>query len=97
MTDISELTAPRLKVWWVPQVPMKAFEVEISSLVEGVKLLDVLANYDLFQFENRVKPDYCNIGGIVMLEGDEWVYWYDEATGEDDPRRFLSPQSEADK
>ena len=97
MTDISELIEPRLKVWWIPQVPMKAFEVEILSLAEGVKLLDVLANYDLFQFENRIKPDYCNAGGIVMLEGDGWVDWYDEATGEDDPRMFLSLQSEADK
>ena len=97
MTDISGLTTPRLRVWWIPQVPMKAFEVEISSLVEGVKLLDVLANYDLFQFENRVKPDYCNTGGIVMLEGTEWVDWYDQATGEDDPRLFLSLQLEADK
>ena len=98
MTDISELIEPRLKVWWIPQVPMKQpFEVEIPSLAEGVRLLDVLANYDLFQFANRIKPDYCNAGGIVMLEGDEWVDWYDEATGEDDPKAFLSLHSEADK
>lgn len=71
---------------------MKAFEVEISTLAEGAKLLDVLANYDAFQFENNVKPDYCNSGGIVMLEDGEWVDWYDEATGEDDPRAFVAAQ-----
>lgn len=89
----------KLKLWWIPQVPMKAFEVEVASLAEGVKLLDVLAQYDLFQFENRVKPDYCNAGGIVMLEDGEWVDWADEATGADDPREYLraissSPVSE---
>lgn len=89
-------TVQSLKLWWIPQVPMKAFEVEIASLAEGVKLLDVLANYDIFQFENNVKPDYCNVGGIVMLEAEsgEWVDWYDEATGEDDPRAFVAAQAE---
>jgi hypothetical protein len=81
-----------LKLWWIPQVPMKAFEVEISTLAEGAKLLDVLASYDAFQFENNIKPDYCNSGGIIMLEDGEWVDWYDEATGEDDPRAFVAAQ-----
>lgn len=80
---------PTLKVWWIPQVPMKAFEVEVSSVEEGAKLLNVLADYDAFQFENNIKPDYCNVGGIVMLdEDDDWVDWCDEETGEDDPREY---------
>lgn len=79
-----------MKVWWIPQVPMKAFEVEVSSVEEGAKLLDVLANYDAFQFENNVKPDYCNAGGLMMIDIDgEWCDWYDEETGEDDPRKFI--------
>lgn len=84
-----------LKVWWIPQVPMKAFEVEVSTVEEGSKLLDVLAAYDAFQFENRIKPDYCNAGGLMMIEAEtgEWVDWYDEETGEDDPREFLSARS----
>lgn len=68
----------KLKVWWIPQVPMKAFEVPVSSLEEGIKVMDVLADYDLFQYENKVKPDYTNAGGIVMLEDGEWVDWHDE-------------------
>jgi hypothetical protein len=88
MTDVKHT----LKLWWIPQIPMKAFEVEIASLEEGVKLLEVLANYDLFQFENNVKPDYSNAGGIVMFEAEsgEWVDWYDDDTGEDDPREYLA-------
>jgi hypothetical protein len=71
--------AARLKVWWVPQIPMEAFEVEVSSLADADLLLDVLADYDAFQFEHRVKGDYCNAGGLVMLEAGEWVDWYDDA------------------
>lgn len=78
-----------LKVWWIPQVPMKAFEVDVETLHEGVKLLDILANYDAFQFDNNIKPDYCNAGGISMLEDGEWVDWYHEETGMDDPREFI--------
>ena len=81
--------SPKLKVWWIPQVPMKAFEVDVSSVEEGAKLMTVLANYDLFQFENNIKPDYSNVGGLQMLdEDDEWVDWYDYETGEDDPHEF---------
>lgn len=85
----------RLKVWWIPQVPMKAFEFDVSSVEEGAKILDVLADYDAFQFENNIKPDYCNAGGLMMLEDGEWTDWYDEATDEDNPRRFVEDKSEA--
>ena len=87
-----------MKVWWIPQIPMKPFEVEVSSLAEGVKIMDVLANYDDFQFRNRIKPDYSNVGGISVFDTNDdtkgpegsWVSWWDEETGEDDPRAFLS-------
>lgn len=85
-----------LRVWWIPQVPMKAFEIDVASVQEGVKVMDVLADYDAFQFENNVKPDYCNAGGLNRwcenCDGEGapgWEDWYDEETGEDDPREFL--------
>jgi len=88
-----------LKVWWVPQVPMKAFDVPVATVAEGVKVMDVLAQYDAFQFENRIKPDYCNAGGLCVWEEDMdgegnpgWVDWYDEETGDDDPREWLESQ-----
>jgi hypothetical protein len=79
----------RFKVWWIPQIPMEAFEVEVPTLEEGARLLDTLANYDLFQFEHRIKPDYSNMGGLLVLEDGEWVDWYDDETGEEDPRAFV--------
>jgi hypothetical protein len=45
----------------------------------------VLADYDLFQFENRIKGDYCNAGGLVVYEEDSdgegnpgWIDWSNE-------------------
>lgn len=84
-----------LQVWWIPQVPMKAFTVDVSSIEEGVKVMQTLARYDAFQFEHKVKPDYCNAGGIRRWCENSgygepgWEDWYDEETGEDDPVEFL--------
>lgn len=64
-----------LKVWWIPQVPMKAFERIVSSTYEGKVILETLADYDIFQFENNIKPDYCNAGGLCIMEDGEWVDW----------------------
>lgn len=89
-----------LQVWWVPQVPMKAFEVDVSSVAEAVKIMDVLADYDAFQLANRIKPDYCNAGGLRVwcddCDGDGtpgWEDWFDEETGEDDPREYMRQQA----
>jgi hypothetical protein len=72
----------KYKVWWVPQVPMKAFEVFVDTLVEAKLLLDTLAEYDRFQLENNVKPDYTNAGGVCVLEdlddGPCWCDWYSD-------------------
>ena len=67
-----------LKIWWVPQVPMKSFEVSVDSPEEGHKILTVLAAYDLFQYENNVKPDYSNAGGLVVFDDGEWCDWHGE-------------------
>lgn len=67
----------KLRVYHIPQVPMKAFYVPVKSVAEGKKVMDILAAYDAFQFENNIKPDYCNINGLeVFDEGEqEWVSW----------------------
>lgn len=76
-----------LKVWWIPQVPMEAFEYPVNSVQEGFILLDALAKYDLFQYENDVKPDYSNAGGLMVFdeelasenenEDNFYAGWYD--------------------
>lgn len=72
-----------LKVWWIPQIPGKPFEVPVASLVEAKLLLDTLAYYDQFQLDNNIKPDYCNAGGLKFFDendkqqgqGDSWGEW----------------------
>lgn len=89
-----------LQVWRMPQVPMKAFYVPVASVAEGVKVMSVLADYDAFQFLARIKPDYCNAGGLQVWEADSngegpgWVDWYDEESDEDDPEVWLRRQQE---
>jgi len=67
----------KLKVWHIPQVPGKAFEVEVRTLREARLLLDALAHYDLFQLEHNIKGDYANVGGLVYYDEDEqdWLDW----------------------
>ena len=91
-----------LQVWWVPQVPMKAFHVPVVDVAMGVKIMDTLANYDIFQFVNKVKPDYCNAGGLQRWcanndgEGNPgWEDWYDEESGADDPKAWLAATQDA--
>jgi len=71
-----------LRIWHEPQVPMKAFYASVDSLVEARKLLIILADYDLFQLEHNIKPDYCNMNGLEVFENGEWIEWED-ANGDD--------------
>lgn len=59
---------PQLKVWWIPQVPGKPFVVLLNSFAQAKVLLDALAQYDLFQLANNVKPDYSNAGGLEIYD-----------------------------
>jgi hypothetical protein len=78
-----------LRISHFPQVPCKPFQVEVQSVEEAVRLMDILANYDQFQLDYNIKPDYCNATVLEMFENGEWVTWYDEETGIDDPQEYL--------
>lgn len=74
-----------LRIWWVPQVPMKPFRVNVPDIKTAKLMLDALAAYDLFQLEHKVKPDFCNAGGLECFSQDgdgEWCEWYDPETGD---------------
>lgn len=80
------------QVWWIPQIPGPAFEVPVKSWAEGKALEDVLGRYDLFQFENNIKPDYANAGGTqwrhpVLTDGE----WEDL---DDDEAEYFFTQSD---
>jgi hypothetical protein len=78
-----------LRVWWIPQVPMEAFYYPVRSIAEAKHMLEMLAFYDLFQYEHKVKPDYANVGGLQIYDEetveedfDGWCDWYND-DGED--------------
>lgn len=87
----------QLKIWWVPQIPMEAFEVGVKDLEQASLLLSVLSDYDSFQFENKVKPDYCNAGGLVEQDPNgEWYDWENEdGCGFDEVRRDAERMAKA--
>ena len=81
----------KFKVWWIPQVGSGAgtFDVPVSSREEGLKITEVLAKYDLFQYERNIKPDYCNAGGVVfqvegLTEGEDGDEWWDVSDDDDE-------------
>ncbi|WP_145522485.1 MULTISPECIES: superinfection exclusion protein [Yersinia] len=97
----------KFRVWHIPQVPMKSFQVEVASVEEGVRMMNALADYDLFQYENNIKPDYCNMNGLQMWDEslteedmagmeltDKWVDWYSDEY--EDPREYVESQNRTD-
>jgi hypothetical protein len=79
------------RVWWIPQVPMHPFHVPVKSIDEAKLVLQTLAEYDLFQLANNIKPDYANAGGLEMYETnfdgaghDDWCEWSSEGDTIDD-------------
>ncbi len=68
--------ADKIRVWHVAQVPGKHFHVDVDDLNEAVKVRDALAEYDLFQFRNKIRGDFTNASGIEYFDprdGGEWV------------------------
>lgn len=70
----------RLRVWWIPQIPGKPFRVPVADPTEAKKILQVLAEYDLFQLKHNIKPDFCNAGGLEVYLGsvEGWETWTNE-------------------
>ena len=70
----------KLSVWWNPQLRrgIEPLYIPVNSIEEGIKVMDLLSAYDAFQFQNNVKPDYINVGGIEMYKDGEWVDFYIE-------------------
>ena len=72
----------KLRVWWIPQAGATedSFYVPVETIEEGRKVMDMLAAYDAYQRQNRIKPDYCNCGGVQRWDEDsqDWEDWYME-------------------
>ena len=75
------MSIAKFKVWYVPQVSMKAFEVECETAEQAQEALDLITNFSNFEFENNVKPDYSDAGGVVEWDEteQEWCDYEPEA------------------
>lgn len=83
--------AKKLRVSHFPQIPCKPFIVDVNNLEEARLIYNTLANYDLFQYENRIKPDYANATVVEEFdeEEQEWISWSDDETGIDDINEYF--------
>lgn len=94
----------KLRVYHIPQVPMKPFLVEVTSVQEAVRMMKALLDYDEFQLDNNIKPDYFNVCGLQMWDEtltdqdlidmgleDRWVEWFIETEDDyyDDPVVYI--------
>jgi hypothetical protein len=76
--EVSKKATHNMRVWWIPQIPGSPFHVPVKNESEAILILNTLANYDKFQLDNRIKGDYCNVGGLeVLLDDGEWNEWTD--------------------
>ena len=88
----------KLRVWWYPQVGTGSiFYVPVRTPEEGCRVMGILAYYDCFQYNNDIKPDYCNTGGLEIYneESCEWEDWYsDDGMDLEDYCRNESPEKD---
>src|ERR1035437_2575833 len=85
---VEDRIGPELKVWWIPQIPGKAFDVFLNSFAEAWVILEALPQYDLFQLDHNIKPDFSNVGGLMIRADDgEWEDW---ENGEGETMREIS-------
>lgn len=93
----------KMRVWWIPQAGAinNPFYVPVQSAEEGKKVMDILAAYDAYQLQNRIKLDYCNAGGLQVYnpETGEYEDWYFETEDEyfDDVDEYLSTTDKAEE
>ena len=67
----------KLRVYWIPNPPREAHKVDVETVDEAIKVLNILAFYDLYLGDDVIG---CNVGGLEVFneEDKEWEDYYDE-------------------
>lgn len=71
----------KYRIWHNCQVGKAGkFFYEVRSLEEAWKILNLIWDYDFFQYDNKIKGDYVSTSGFEYFdeENNEWREWYDE-------------------
>ncbi|MGG1444982.1 hypothetical protein ABE354_23615 [Brevibacillus laterosporus] len=81
----------KLRVSHFPQITCEPFTVEVDNLEQARLMYNTLADYDLFQLNNNIKPDYANSTIVERWDDEqqEWLMWFDEETGIDDINEYF--------
>lgn len=61
----------KLRICHYPQIPCKPFIVETESLEEACKIMNLLADYDLFQYHNSIKHGFSDICVCIIEQWNE--------------------------
>ena len=61
----------KFRVWYIPQIPWKPFQVTADTFEEWKKLLETIINFSIFEFKERVKPDYSDASWMEYFYTDE--------------------------
>ena len=68
------------RVCVIPQVPGKAFAVQVDDSEAARQLADALGDFQLFLLAENVMPDYSNCVWVDCWEDGEWCFDESEAT-----------------
>jgi hypothetical protein len=66
----------KFKFWYVPQIPGAMFEREFDLLIDAVRALNIVIDFSIFEYENRIKPDYADAAGVAYWDSNDQD-WYD--------------------
>lgn len=76
-----EPTEGDLRVFYIPQVPMAGYTVDIprrvgaedaAYLEQATFVLDTIIGLSIFEFDNNIKPDYSDYAAILRYEDGDW-------------------------
>lgn len=86
----------KYRVCHIPMIPGESFNVEVQSIEEAKKVMDILGDYDLFLEEQHIRGDYSNASFLEEYSEEEqdWVTWMDDDTGIDDVDEYLEEKGE---
>lgn len=71
----------KLRIYHYPQLGSGCiFYQDVKCIKEAWKILNLLWDYDLFQYNNQLKPDYSSASGLEWYDNEfnEWVEWNDQ-------------------
>ena len=63
-----------LRIWWTSNPPRKAFRRRVNNVNEAIKVINLLADYDLY-LEDLISMNAC---GLEIFEDGKWDEYYNE-------------------